>query len=125
MIPITEALAIHSLLIEQYGGSAGVRDLGLLQSALNRPFQTFDGNPLYPQPEDKAAAIFESLINGHPFIDGNKRIAYAMLVLTLSEYGFDLKASGDDKYAFVMATAEGNFSYEEIRLWITKHLSVL
>ena len=125
MIPLSEALAIHSLLIEQFGGSSGVRDIGLLQSALNRPFQTFDGKALYPQPVDKAAAIFESLINSHPFIDGNKRIAYTLLVLTLSEYGLDLKASQSDKYAFVISAAEGDLSYEGIHLGITEHLSVL
>ncbi|MEP1096365.1 MAG: type II toxin-antitoxin system death-on-curing family toxin, partial [Cyclobacteriaceae bacterium] len=76
MISEREALEIHSILIERFGGSEGIRDKALLLSALNRPFQTFDGNELYPTVIDKAAAILESIIKNHPFIDGNKRTGY-------------------------------------------------
>ena len=75
MILISDAIAIHSLLIDRFGGSPGIRDAGILESALARPHQSFDGRELYPGPVDKAAALFESLITGHPFIDGNKRIS--------------------------------------------------
>ena len=64
---------IHDILIDRFGGAKGVRDSGILQSAINRPYQTFDGNDLYPDAVDKAAAIFESVISNHPFIDGNKK----------------------------------------------------
>ncbi len=64
---------IHNLLIDQFGGSKGVRDRNALKSALSRPWSTFDQNDLYPLPIDKAAAIFESLIIGHPFLDRNKK----------------------------------------------------
>lgn len=72
MISIKEAIGIQELLIELFGGSKGIRDKGVLQSALSRPFQTFEQKDLYPNPEDKAAAILESIIVNHPFIDGNK-----------------------------------------------------
>jgi death-on-curing protein len=76
MISLSEVKHIHNILIAKFGGSKGIRDLGILESAINRPYQTFDKNELYPDPEDKAAAIFESIISNHPFVDGNKRTAY-------------------------------------------------
>jgi death-on-curing protein len=78
MIQIEEVEKIHDILIEKFGGAKGIRDRGTLESALGRPFQTFDGEDLYPNPVDKAAAIFESIISNHPFVDGNKRTAYAL-----------------------------------------------
>ena len=85
MIPVTEALRIHEILIERFGGIKGVRDLELLKSSLNRPLQTFDGKELYPTITEKAAALLESLIKNHPFHDGNKRIGYTMCRLILLE----------------------------------------
>ena len=71
MIEVREALLIHQVLIEKFGGSHGLRDRGLLESALARPFQTFNDEELYPGPIEKAAALIESIITNHPFIDGN------------------------------------------------------
>ena len=79
MISLEETLYIHQKSIEEFGGSSGVRDEGLLLAAINRPFQTFYQQELYETPADKAAAIFESLIINHPFMDGNKRTAYVLL----------------------------------------------
>jgi death-on-curing protein len=79
MIDVDEVIRIHNILIEEFGGSKVIRDIKLLDSALNRPFQTFDKKDLYPSPVEKSAAIFESLITNHPFIDGNKRIAYVLM----------------------------------------------
>lgn len=78
MIPEREVLEIHAILIEEFGGANGIRDKALLDSALNRPFQTFDGTELYPTPMDKAAAILESVVKNHPFSDGNKRMGYVL-----------------------------------------------
>ena len=78
MISIAEVEKIHDILIEKFGGLKGIRDHGILDSAINRPYQTFDGKDLYPDPVDKAAAIFESIISNHPFVDGNKRTAYVL-----------------------------------------------
>ncbi|MEQ8688674.1 MAG: Fic family protein [Imperialibacter sp.] len=79
MISEQEVLGIHSILIERFGGSNGVRDIGLLQSALGRPYQTFDGGELYPTAIDKAAAVLvESIVKNHLFIDGNKRTGYVL-----------------------------------------------
>ncbi len=72
MISFEEAIQIHTLLIQKFGGTNGIRDSDVLLSALARPFQTFDGVELYPTPVEKAAAILESIIANHPFLDGNK-----------------------------------------------------
>ena len=75
MITLREVESIHEILIDKFGGSNGIRDRGILESAINRPYQTFDQIELYPLPVDKAAAIFESIISNHPFVDGNKTTA--------------------------------------------------
>jgi death on curing protein len=73
MISIEEVEKIHDILIEKFGGAKGIRDKGSLDAAIKRPYQTFDGKDLYSSPVDKAAAIFESIISNHPFIDGNNK----------------------------------------------------
>jgi len=83
MIQVTEVEQLHKLLIDNFGGSQGVRDREALASALSRPFQTFDGRDLYPSIIEKAASLIESILINHPFIDGNKRAGY-FLITTLS-----------------------------------------
>lgn len=121
-VTIGEVISIHEILIEQFGGIKGVRDMGLLESSVNRVYQTFEGKELYPSPAEKAAAIFESLISNHPFVDGNKRIAYVMLRRVLLNDNFDIKASADDKYSFVISAASGKMDYSEIKNWISEKL---
>jgi death-on-curing protein len=100
MISVSEAELIHDVLIEKFGGSKGLRDRSLLESALNRPYQTFDKHELYPSTIEKAAALFESLIINHPFIDGNKRISYFLMALLLKQHDINIKASQTEKYDF-------------------------
>lgn len=121
MISIKEAEQIHSILIEKFGGTKGVRDAGLLSSALNRPFSTFDNQDLYPTIIEKAAALVESLVVNHPFIDGNKRIGYVLLRLTLLKGGFDLNAEQDEKYGFIISISTGSMNFEQIKSWIEAH----
>jgi death-on-curing protein len=103
MISEKEVLEIHAILIERFGGSNGVRDMNLLNSALNRPYQTFDGKELYPTPIDKAAAIIESIVKNHPFIDGNKRTGYVLARLLLMNTQLDIYAEQEQKYQFVIS----------------------
>ncbi|SCY37034.1 type II toxin-antitoxin system death-on-curing family toxin [Flavobacterium caeni] len=122
MISLKEVEIIHNILIDKFGGSKGIRDLGLLESALARPFATFDNNDLYPNPVDKAAAILESIAINHPFIDGNKRTAYTLMRLILLEYQFDIMASQDEKYDLVILVSTGDYRFDEIKNWIELNL---
>ena len=122
MITRQEAESIHEILIEKFGGSKGTRDRGILESAINRPFQTFDQTELYPLPVDKAAAIFESIISNHPFVDGNKRTAYVLMRLILRQYDFDIFADQNEKYEFVVSAAKGEIKFDRIREWLTNHI---
>jgi len=97
MIRVMEVLAIHEILIERFGGARGVRDKAALESAINRPCRTFNGQELYPETVDKAAAIFESIISNYPFVDGNKRTAYVLLRLLLKHDMLDIAATEDEK----------------------------
>jgi len=122
VISVREAISIHELLIEIFGGSKGIRDKERLKSALARPFQTFEQEDLYPNPEDKAAAILESIISNHPFIDGNKRIGFILMRLTLLEYGKDIYSSQEEKFQIVMKVANGEIKFEQISAWIKSKL---
>jgi len=119
MISTEEVIKIHKLLIDQFGGSHGVRDKSSLNSAINRPFATFDQQELYPEPVDKAAAILESIVTNHPFIDGNKRTGYVLARLLQLKSGLYLKATQEEKHEMVIAVSKGKLKYEHIRNWMT------
>ena len=121
MIDIKTAERIHDILIDQFGGSKGLRDRNALDSALARPYGTFDGKDLYPTPIEKAAALFESLIIGHPFVDGNKRISYVLMRILLLEFGHDIEATQNEKFSFVIAASTGQLRFDDIRDWLQKH----
>ena len=121
MISRNEVIEIHSILIERFGGSNGIRDNDLLDSALNRPYQTFDGKELYPTPIAKAAAIIESIVKNHPFIDGNKRTGYVLARLILMNENIDILANQEQKYQFVISISTGDLTFEEIKDWLEKN----
>ena len=122
MIDLRIANHIHDKLIDEFGGSKGIRDLGGLEAALYRPYATFDGNDLYPTAVEKASAIFESIIINHPFIDGNKRIAYVLMRLTLMENNLDIAASQEEKYKMTIAASKGEIGFDEIKQWLTERI---
>lgn len=93
-----------------------------MESAIGLPFQTFDGKDLYPYPVDKAAAIFESIISNHPFVDGNKRTAYVLMRLILKENKLDINVGQNEKYEFVMKAAKGELTFDNIKDWIERNL---
>ena len=121
MISVQETEALHTTLIEKFGGSKGIRDAGALESALLRPFQSFGGTDLYPGVLEKASALIESILNNHPFIDGNKRTGYVLTVLFLLSYNYELIAGEGAKYEFVIDVASGSLRYDQILEWIQKH----
>jgi len=118
MITVEQAIKIHEILIEKFGGAKGLRDLALLESALSRPYQTFGGAELHQDEFQKAAAIIESLLINHPFIDGNKRIGFVVMRLVLLEHGWQLNATQEEKYQFVMLIASGKTDFDGILNWI-------
>jgi death-on-curing protein len=121
-LSLAEVLTLHGLIIHQTGGSDGLRDLGMLESALGQPRQTFGGEDLYPDLPNKAAALGFSLINNHPFVDGNKRVGHAAMEALLMLNGFQLSASVDDAEAEILAVAAGQRTREQLQAWVESHL---
>ncbi len=124
-LSLAEVLKLHGLIIAKSGGSDGLRDLGMLESALGQPRQTFGGEDLYPSLTSKAAALGFSLIMNHPFIDGNKRVGHAATEAVLMLNGFDLAAEIDDAEAEILAVAAGQRTRDEFQAWIEKHVRPL
>ncbi len=122
MIPLKEVLYIHKQAISKFGGTPGVRDYDLLDASIKRPYTTFGGIDLYPQTVDKVAAIIESIVKNHPFVDGNKRTGYILMRYLLLKKGQDIQANESEKYEFVISIAKGERSFESIRKWIREHL---
>ncbi len=118
MILIEDVLKLHNFSINDYGGAVGIRDIGLLESAIARPFQTFDGEDLYKTPIEKAAALGESLIINHPFIDGNKRTGVLGMFTFLLEYDLIVKASEQAAYDYTIQISTGEIKFDEIVLWL-------
>jgi death on curing protein len=118
MINKSTVLRIHELSIIQYGGSDGIREEGLMESAIARPYQTFGGEDLYPSVIEKAAAIGESIIINHPFVDGNKRTGFLAMLAILEEKGLELTLSKEDVYNFVIKISTGQLKFEQIVEWL-------
>ncbi len=105
--------------------SAGSKRFGLLESAIARPFQVFDDKDLYPTPFEKAAALGESLITNHPFIDGNKRTGMASMYGLLIEYNIHLTSSDDELYKLIIEISTGSARFEQIVDWLKANSSKL
>ena len=115
---LAEVLELHRRLIQQSGGMSGLRDLGLLEASLAQPRQSFAGVDLYPGLSAKAAALGFSLIQNHPFVDGNKRIGHAAMETTLVLNGFELSASVEAAEAAVLAVASGQLNRDALTRWV-------
>lgn len=116
-----QILMLHRDLIMETGGTDGLRDEGLLDSALNAPFQGFGGTDTFPSLQQKAARLGFGLIRNHAFVDGNKRIgAHAMLVF-LALNGIDLSYTQEELSDMVLQVASGNSSFEDMVKWIIDH----
>ncbi len=111
------ALRVHAQLVDTFGGAHGLRDMGSLASAMARPYQTFGNIELYTTPQEKAAALLESLAINHPFVDGNKRIAYTLYRLMLLGAGLDIRADLDTRYEMVIAVSKGELRWQGLVEW--------
>ena len=118
MITIKIILRLHDLSIINYGGSQEIRDQGLMESAIARPYQTFNGEDLYPTVFEKAAALTESIIINHPFIDGNKRTGFLAMLIILEIGNLKITASNDAIYNFTIQISTGEIKFEEIVTWL-------
>lgn len=117
-LSVDEVLAIHQRLIERFGGGPGLRDEGLLESALFRPQTGY-----YERLEQMAAALFESLLINHPFVDGNKRVAFFVTDVFLRLNGWKLAQDSKAAYRFLMERFEtGTCDFDHLLPWIAKHL---
>ena len=116
-----QVVKIHRSLIEKTGGMDGIRDAQLLDSALKTPFQTFGGNNLYPDILDKASQLCYSLIENHPFIDGNKRIGVHLMLLFLKLNNIEVNYSQRQLIDFGLDIASGKMSKNDIKGWIIEH----
>ena len=117
------AIAIHSAAIVKFGGLDGVRDEGLLESALAQPFQTFGGEEIYPTVAQKAARYAYGIASNHPFADGNKRTATAIMGVFLRMNGCRFKPRHDELLAIMVGVADGSVSFEQLADWLESHIA--
>ena len=123
MIRLTtkQVISLHSSLIEATGGTDGVRDMGLLESALEAPFQTFGGKDLYPALIQKAARLGHSLISNHPFVDGNKRIGIHTMLVFLAANGVEIECTQKELTDVGLSLADGTMNAEKLLIWLRSH----
>lgn len=112
---------IHAEIIRLTGGLPGVRDRGLLHSAVMNPMATFGGRDLYPDLLAKVAALLFGLVKNHPFVDGNKRTALVASAVVLKLNGLRLTASNPEVVEFMEAVAAGRLVYDDVLLWLRRH----
>jgi death-on-curing protein len=113
-----QILKMHDGLIAEFGGMRGIRNIHLLESAINNAFQTFEGNDLYPTIFDKAANLCFSLINNHAFIDGNKRIGVLVMLVFLELNGYKVNFSNKRLIDIGLKTASGELNQNMIKQWL-------
>lgn len=123
MIRLTkeQVISIHTSIIEATGGADRVRDNGLLESALQAPFQTFSGADLYPSLFQKAARLGFSLVSNHPFVDGNKRIGVHTMLVFLALNGVEIECTQKELADVGLSLADGKMNGEELLSWLCSH----
>ncbi len=118
-----KVLLLHQYIASETGGSIGLRDEGLLESALEGAYATFDGRELYPTKEEKAARIGASLVANHAFLDGNKRIGMYVMLTFLEVNGIQIECTDEDIVKAGLSLAEGKMNYEGLLAWIRDRLA--
>ena len=121
-LDLGEVLELYRLMMEQSGGIVGIRDLGLLESALSQPRATFGGVELYPSVVEKAGALGFSLIQNHAFVDGNKRIGHASMEVFLVMNGYEIEASVEEQEGIVLGVASGDVGRRGLIEWLKEHV---
>lgn len=121
-LTLSEALELHRRVIGQSGGALGLLNLGALESALAQPRVTFGGKDLYPSIVEKAAALGHSLIQNHPFLDGNKRTGHAAVEVFLFLNGLEIQSSVDEQEQIILQVASGQMDREAFTIWLRDHV---
>jgi death on curing protein len=121
-VTLGEVLFLHDRLLATSGGSPGVRDLRALEAAIAQPKATFGGEDLYPTTVEKAACLCFSLVQGHPFIDGNKRVGHASMEVFLALNGHVLQADVDEQERTVLSLASGKLPRAELVAWLEAYV---
>ena len=116
-----QILLLHEQLIAETGGSSGLRDEGMLDSALNAPFQTFGGEDVYPSLQQKAARLCFGLVKNHPFVDGNKRIGAHVMLVFLAINGIELRHTQTELSDIILQLAAGTIHSSDLLDWIITH----
>lgn len=116
-----KVLLLHQLIAEETGGNVGIRDTGLLESALENVYATFDGEELYKTKEEKGARLGYSLISNHAFVDGNKRIGVYVMLTFLETNGIEISCTNDEVVEIGLGVASGKISYEQLLKWVKEH----
>lgn len=116
-----KVLLLHQLIAQETGGSVGIRDEGLLESALETAFSSFDGQEFYPTKEEKGARIGHSLISNHAFVDGNKRIGVYVMLTFLEVNGVRLDCTNEEVVHVGLSVADGSMDYDALLAWIKEH----
>lgn len=116
-----QILLLHEQLIAETGGSSGLRDEGMLDSALNTPFQTFAGKDVYPSLQQKAARLCFGLVKNHPFVDGNKRIGAHVMLVFLALNGIELHHTQTELSEVILQLAAGTLQSTDLLDWILSH----
>lgn len=121
-LTLNEVLVLYRRIIEQSGGAMGIQNIGALESAVAQPRQTFDGTELYPDLIEKAAALGFALIQGHPFVDGNKRVGHAATEMFLILNGYEIEADVDEQEDVILQIASGQLSRAQFCEWLRNHV---
>jgi death-on-curing protein len=121
-LTVGEVLEIYSQVMRQSGGGVGIRDLGALESAVAQPRMTFNGEELYPTIVEKASALGFSLIQNHPFVDGNKRAGHAAMESFLMYNDYEISASVDEQVEVVLGVASGKINRHAFTIWLREHI---
>lgn len=119
-----KVLLLHKLIAEEIGGSIGVRDEALLESALEGAFAGFCGKEFYPTKEEKGARLGYTLISNHAFVDGNKRIGMYVMLTFLEVNGIHMDCTNEEVAAVGLAVADGSMDYESLLMWVRDHTSL-
>ena len=121
-LTLNEVLVLYRRIIEQSGGAMGIQNIGALESAVAQPRQTFDGTELYPDLIEKTAALGFALIQGHPFVDGNKRVGHAATETFLILNGYEIEADVDEQEPITLQIASGQLSRAQFCEWLRNHV---